>query len=207
MNLNLGCGNFKIDGFINVDKVDLYQPDVLHDLEVLPWPFESNSADIIVLSHVLEHLGQTPSLFIQILKEIYRISKNGCLLHIEVPCPRSKYYLSDPTHVRPITPNLFDLFNKKQNHFFASKDYAMSQLGVENDIDFELLNVDLIVDKDIYNKAGHFKYYNHDHAVMTNSYVLPNVGTDGYHEVSSYNCNIIINMHILVRCNKSDVDN
>jgi SAM-dependent methyltransferase len=207
MNLNLGCGNFKFDDFINVDKVQLYQPDVLHDLEVLPWPFESNSADNIVLSHVLEHLGQTPSLFIQILKEIYRISKNGCLLYIDVPCPRSKYYLSDPTHVRPITPDLIDLFNKKSNHFYSSKDYAISQLGIENNVDFEVLKVDMIVDKDIYNKAGYFKYYNYDHAVISNAYVLPNVGKNGYHDLSSYNCNIIINMHILVRCNKSDVDN
>jgi SAM-dependent methyltransferase len=207
MNLNLGCGNFKLDGCINVDKVQMYQPDVLHDLEVLPWPFESNSADLIVLSHVLEHLGQTSNLFIQILKEIYRISKNGSLLHIDVPCPRSKYYLSDPTHVRPITPDLIDLFNKKSNHYYASRNYAISQLGVENDVDFEVLKVDLIVDKDIYNKAGYFKYYNYDHAVIPNAYVLPNIGKDGYHDLSSYNCNIIINMHILVRCNKSDVNN
>jgi len=61
MNLNLGCGNYKLENFINVDKIDIYKPlDVLHDLERLLWPFESNSADHILLSHVLEHLGQLP---------------------------------------------------------------------------------------------------------------------------------------------------
>ena len=204
MNLNLGCGNYKLDDCINVDKLDIYQPDVLHDLEVVPWPFESNSADNMVLSHVLEHLGQSPSLFIQILKEIYRVAKNGCLLLIDVPCPRSKYYLSDPTHVRPITPDLFDLFDKKQNIYFAKNNYSVSQLGIDNDIDFELLKVDLIVDKAIYDRAGYFKYYNYDHEVIANALILPNIDEDAYHELTSYNCNIIINMHILVRCNKSD---
>jgi SAM-dependent methyltransferase len=207
MNLNLGCGNYKLDDCINIDKLDIYQPDVLHDLEVLPWPFESNSADNIILTHVLEHLGQCPSLFIKILKEIYRISKNGCFLYIDVPCPKSKYYLGDPTHVRPITPDLFDLFNKNYNNFFAERDHSISQLGIDNDIDFELIKIDLTVDKNIYNRAGYFKYYNHDHELISNAYILPNVNKDAYHDLNSYNCNIIINMHILVRCRKLNDNN
>jgi SAM-dependent methyltransferase len=207
MNLNLGCGNFQLEDWINVDRSEICKPDVLHDLEVIPWPFESNSVDNIVLSHVLEHLGQEPSTFIKILKELYRIAKDGCFVHIDVPCPKSRYYLSDPTHVRPITPDLFDLFDKKQNKFYTGYNSAMSQLGIEYDVDFEVVKVDLTVDKVIYDRIGHFKYYNFDHELMSNAIILPNIDKEAYHELTGYNSNIIINMHILVRCNKLNDSN
>jgi SAM-dependent methyltransferase len=207
MNLNLGCGDFHIEDWINVDKSEIYKPDILHDLEVIPWPFESNSADNIALSHVLEHLGQAPSTFIQIMKELYRIAKDGCFIHIDVPCPKSRYYLSDPTHVRPITPDLFDLFDKKQNKFNARNNSAISQLGIEHDVEFEVVQVDLAVDKNIYDRIGFFKYYNFDHEVIPNAIILPNVDEEAYHELTGYNSNIIINIHILVRCNKSNDSN
>jgi len=202
MNLNLGCGNFKLEDWINVDRSEIYKPDVLHDLEVIPWPFESNSADNIALSHVLEHLGQAPDTFIQIMKELYRIAEDGCFIYIDVPCPKSRYYLSDPTHVRPITPDLFDLFDKKQNKFYARNGSAISQLGIENDVEFEVVKVDLTVDKAIYDRIGHFKYYNFEHELIPNAIILPNVDEEAYHELNGYNSNIIINIHIIIRCNK-----
>jgi SAM-dependent methyltransferase len=202
MNLNLGCGDFKFDDCINVDKSSKYDPDVLHDLEVFPWPFESNSVDNIILCHVLEHLGQSTDVFFKIIKELYRVAKHDCVLHIDVPCPRSKYYLIDPTHVRPITPELFSLFDKHLNKYYAEHGLPMSQFGIEYDVDFKLVGLNLTVNKEIYEKAECFKYYNHDHNVTPNALVLPNVPEDAYHELSGYHCNMVKNMNIIVRCNK-----
>ena len=47
---NLGCGEKRILGFINVDKFGT--PDINHYLESFPWPWESNSVSEIVLIHV-----------------------------------------------------------------------------------------------------------------------------------------------------------
>ena len=52
LKLNLGCGSKILDGYKNIDKFDYYKPDIVHDLELTPYPFEKNSVDEILLSHV-----------------------------------------------------------------------------------------------------------------------------------------------------------
>jgi len=79
MKLNLGCGEVKHDGYINVDKYDIFEPDVVQDLEKFPWAFEDNSVDEIIMHHVLEHLGQTTEEYMNILAELHRIYVNQML--------------------------------------------------------------------------------------------------------------------------------
>ncbi len=63
-----------------------YNPNakkIVWDLNKFPYPFEDNSADKILLSHVLEHL-EAP---VYVLRECKRILKEGGLLVIVVPNP------------------------------------------------------------------------------------------------------------------------
>ena len=115
MKLNLGCGSKILDGYTNVDKFDYYKPDIVHDLEITPYPFEESSIDEILLSHVLEHVGQNPNIFNNIIKELYRICKNKSVINIRVPHPRHDDFISDPTHVRPITIMGLQLYDKNDD--------------------------------------------------------------------------------------------
>ncbi len=77
MRLNLGCGFNKRDGFVNVDIGEHCAPDVVHDLERTPWPWDDSAVGEIYMSHVLEHLGATTDVYFAVLREMYRYAATG----------------------------------------------------------------------------------------------------------------------------------
>lgn len=85
MKLNVGCGDKKMDGYVNVDICGT--PDVCCDLSVFPWPFENDSADEIFASHFLEHVED----FEKTVLEIHRILKPNGIFHFKVPHFRSAF--------------------------------------------------------------------------------------------------------------------
>ena len=136
LKLNLGCGEKRLPGYINVDKFGT--PDIKHDLESFPWPWETNSVSDILLIHVLEHLGKDVDIYFGIFKEMYRICNHGAKIKIIVPHFRHQFFYDDPTHVRVVTPLGLQLFSKKLNKMCAEQGSANSPLGLYLDIDFEL---------------------------------------------------------------------
>jgi hypothetical protein len=139
MKLNLGSGTKRIDGYVNVDHSVECNPDIVMDLEVVPWDFPDNAASHVVLSHVLEHLGQTPRAFLAIMQELYRICRNGAEIEITVPHPFHDNFVSDPTHVRPITPMTLALFDREQNLEWRKIGSANSPLALQCGVDFKVV--------------------------------------------------------------------
>ncbi len=79
MKLNLGTYKEYLDGWVNID---LYaQADVKADCFYKPFPFKDSSFDYIYLSHVLEHTEKP----VDLVRELHRIGKPGCIVEIVVP--------------------------------------------------------------------------------------------------------------------------
>ena len=146
MKLNLGCGHNHMEGFLNVDKEVESTPDKQADLEVFPWPFEDSAADEVVMSHVLEHLGADPQVFLGIMKELYRVCADGALVTITVPHPRHDTYLADPTHVRPVLPEMLNLFSKTLNFQWKEMGAANTTFALYLGVDFKLEKLELTLD-------------------------------------------------------------
>jgi SAM-dependent methyltransferase len=140
---NLGCGNNKLEGFINVDQQEIYNPDLVMNLDKFPWNIESNSSDVVVLNHVLEHLTDLMS----VMKELYRISVPDAKIYITVPHPLSYDFIVDPTHVTRITPETLNMFSKKFCKYVIDNKFSNSTLALICDVDFEISSVDYVFDE------------------------------------------------------------
>lgn len=137
MKFNMGCGRNKLPGYVNVDSAEGAGADALHDLEQTPWPWENDCADEILFNHSLEHMGADPKVFLAIMGEVYRIARDGAVVQINVPHPRSDDFIGDPTHVRPITPQMLSLFDKRKCESWVAQGYANTPLALYLGVDFE----------------------------------------------------------------------
>ena len=141
LKINLGSGNKKYEGFLNLDKFKYFKPDIVHDLEIVPYPFKDDEVEEIRMIHILEHIGQDPETFNNIMKELYRICCNNAKIDIVVPHPRHDDFLSDPTHVRPITILGLQLYDKELNEKWQKQKAANSPLALIHNIDFRIKHV------------------------------------------------------------------
>jgi predicted SAM-dependent methyltransferase len=141
MRLNMGCGHNKMPDYVNVDLFPEAEPDVLWDLEVTPWPWDDNSVDKVVFNHCLEHMGQDTRVFLGMMKELYRVCKDGAEIQINVPHPRCDEFIGDPTHVRIITPAVLFLFDREKNDEWEKQGgIANSPLAHYLHVDFRITN-------------------------------------------------------------------
>lgn len=141
MKLDLGCGYKKKDGFTRVDHDPAVLPDIVQDLNTIPWPIKDNTVDEINMTHVLEHLAPLPNDYKKLWQEIYRICSNDAKIMIEVPHWLHENFYHDPTHVRRITPITLAMMDQKRNEHDIMNGGMETTLGMQWNVDFELKNV------------------------------------------------------------------
>lgn len=104
LTLNLGCGRAVDPRAVNLDIVDLPGVDVVHDLDVTPWPFADGQFTKILAVQVFEHIHDP----IGFMREAHRVLAPGGLLWMSVPHWQSENSFTDPTHVRHCTERTWD---------------------------------------------------------------------------------------------------
>jgi len=154
MKLNLGCGNHRVEGFVNVHSAPECAPDQVVDLETFPWPWPDNAVEAALFHHSLEHMGAGPGVFVGVMKELYRVCAPGAVVRVVAPHPRHDSYLSDPTHVRPIIPQMFQLFDRRLNEKWKTTAAANTPLAIYAHVDFETTSVRHVLEEPY---AGQFE--------------------------------------------------
>jgi len=132
IHLNVGCGSRTLDGFVNVDRVKLDGVDVVHDLDVLPWPWDDATASQIVAQDVFEHVADP----VGFMTESHRILALGGSLIIKSPHFRHQDAFTDPTHRRFCTEHTWDywirdtVLHRDHNAAYGGGSFTMSSRQV-----------------------------------------------------------------------------
>jgi SAM-dependent methyltransferase len=93
--LDLGCGpHGKKEGSVGLDMRPAPHVDVVHDLNIYPFPFPSDEFDWIEMSHVIEHVARP----LQLMNEVHRIAKDGATIRIITPHYSSQLSYGDLEH-------------------------------------------------------------------------------------------------------------
>lgn len=58
--LDIGCGANKMQGFVGMDYRPLEGVDIVHDVQLFPWPIPTESVQTAIASHMLEHISPDP---------------------------------------------------------------------------------------------------------------------------------------------------
>ena len=127
-----------------------HAPDVVHDLNVLPWPWADDSFDEIHAYNVLEHLGTQGEFraFFAQFDEMWRILKPGgyvCGISVDYYSP---HLWADPGHTRAITRHMLQSFLSREQYEIRHgksplTDYRFCYKG-----DFEYVPIEQAPEKD-----------------------------------------------------------
>lgn len=105
--LEVGSGpNRLFPHSVTLDVNRKCSPDVLHDLNVVPYPLRDRSFDLVVCCHVLEHVED----LVQTIGELHRVLTPDGVLFVEVPYFSSVHFFTDPTHRHAFSTRSFDYF-------------------------------------------------------------------------------------------------
>ena len=140
-NLLIGCGskhNMRVSvtgslewegELVTLDNNPDHNPDVVHDLNVHPLPFDDNTFDSIHAYEVQEHLASLGDykFFFAEFTEYWRILKPGGLFCVTVPDISSPWLFGDPSHTRVIT---------WESTVFLSQDEYVKKVGATAMSDF-----------------------------------------------------------------------
>ncbi|MGI8996247.1 MAG: methyltransferase domain-containing protein, partial [Pyrinomonadaceae bacterium] len=103
----------KTPGSIGLDNNPRTDADVIHDLDVTPYPFPDNEFDLIIGNQVIEHLDDV----LAVVAELYRIAKPGAIIRLDTPHYSDIASYTDPTHKRHLTTESFAYFTNDRPDF------------------------------------------------------------------------------------------
>lgn len=104
--LHLGAGKKYHPEAVSVDLVASTNPDVVHNLDVTPWPLPDGHFREVWAYDVIEHLADV----VKVMEEIHRVCADGAVVKITVPHYSCANAFTDPTHRHYFSVASFNYF-------------------------------------------------------------------------------------------------
>jgi len=94
--LNLGCGDKKIDGYVNIDMRPECCPDEVCNIGAMGLRYPDSSVDEVRAFDFLEHIEMIDCVFV--IREIYRVLRHGGRFEHFTPSTDGRGAFMDLTH-------------------------------------------------------------------------------------------------------------
>ncbi len=117
--LDFGCGTKRHPNSIGIDINPNSNADIIHNLDLFPYPLEDNTFDEVWCDGIIEHLADV----VGVMEELHRVSKPGGQITIITPYFSSLDAFTDPTHKHYFSSRSFDYFTGDfpQYGFYSAK--------------------------------------------------------------------------------------
>lgn len=150
--LNMGCGITRTARGVNVDIMPEVNPDLVYDLNKLPFPWDDNTFHRVDMSHIFEHLGDPWCIkmpyyewFFKFWREVWRILKPRGIVSLIAPVYNHESAWGDPGHVRAIMAQTFLFLSKKELARAKTEPHnPMTRYPIN--FDFDILSLQVIRD-------------------------------------------------------------
>lgn len=157
--LDVACGQNKQPEFTGIDIAG--DCDIVHDLNVYPWPIKANSVSEVFCSHYVEHIphqvhGHTKDGWFLFFDELYRICKPDAKLTFHHPYAKNDRAFWDPTHTRYIHETTW---------YYLDKTWRQAQ-GLDHyqaECDFEVGLINAGVHERLLSRNHEHQQYARDH--------------------------------------------
>lgn len=113
--LDIGCGADKQEGFVGMDRQPLPGVDIVHDLEVFPYPLPDECCLTIIGTQIVEHIK--PWLMIDFMNELWRIMRFDGKMALVHPYGVNNLYVQDPTHCNPCNEVTWEYFDPRNPYY------------------------------------------------------------------------------------------
>jgi SAM-dependent methyltransferase len=118
--LHLGAGEKYDPLCVNLDLVASTKPDIVHNLDVFPWPLPEDHFEEVRAYDVLEHLDN----LIRVMEEIHRVCRANAMVKITLPHFSSANAYTDITHRHYFSARSFNYFTGDNEFgFYTDKKY------------------------------------------------------------------------------------
>lgn len=127
--VDIGCGKNKSGkDWFGIDYRALPGVDLVQDLESFPWAIPSESFNLAVSNHVVEHINPSHGIFINFMNEAWRILKPDGEFIIGCPYATSSGMFRDPTHCNFINEETWSYFDPDDIFFHGGLYHIYSPL-------------------------------------------------------------------------------
>jgi len=114
--LDVGCADFKKEGYIGMDIRKVKGVDIVHNALDFPWPFKDNSLDEVRMSHLYEHIE--PKYRVDLIDEAWRVLSPKGKLVLICPSENTIRAANHPAHYNCPNGRTFTFFDPDENPYF-----------------------------------------------------------------------------------------